>query len=49
MASQDGMGEFYIPPVINRLFEWILRIELWFIKRGINFPIGGSRIVIVQK
>ena len=49
MASSDGMGEFNISPLINHVCEWILRIELWFIQRGINFPIGGSRIIIVQK
>jgi trans-aconitate methyltransferase len=49
MPSPDGMGEFNIHPLVNRLFEWILRIELWFIKCGINFPIGGSRMIIVQK
>ncbi len=49
IQSPDGMGEFNIPPFVNRLFELILRVELWFIKRGINFPLGGSRIVIAQK
>ena len=49
MSSPDGMGEFNIPPLVNRVCEWILRIELWFIKRGVNFPAGGSRIIIVQK
>jgi trans-aconitate methyltransferase len=49
MSSPDGMGEFNISPLVNRVCEWILRIELWFIKRGINFPVGGSRIIIVQK
>jgi trans-aconitate methyltransferase len=49
MQSPDGMGEFNIPPFVNSVCEWILRVELWFIKRGINFPIGGSRIIIVQK
>ena len=49
IQSPDGMGEFNIPPLINRLFELILRVELWFISHGINFPLGGSRIVIAQK
>jgi len=49
MSSPDGMGEFNIPPLVNRVCEWILRIELWFIRCGINFPIGGSRMIIVQK
>lgn len=49
MPSSDGMGEFNIPPGINRLFEWILRVELWFITHGVNFAIGGSRIIVCQK
>jgi SAM-dependent methyltransferase len=49
MSSPDGLGEFNIPPLVNRVCEWILRIELWFVRRGINFPIGGSRVIIVQK
>lgn len=34
---------------LNKLFEIILRIEIFFISCGLNLPFGGSRIAIVRK
>lgn len=44
-----AMAEIQIQPVLNRLFEKILRLELQFIKRGISFPLGGSLLIAARK
>ncbi len=38
-----------IHPWINFMFEKILNLENSFIKLGLNFPLGGSRLVIARK
>ncbi len=38
-----------IAPWLNFIFEKLLNAETWLIKLGINFPIGGSRLVIAKK
>jgi SAM-dependent methyltransferase len=45
----DPTKEFKIPSLINTLFYKLLRAECCLIKAGINFPVGGSRLVIAQK
>jgi len=45
----DATAELKIKPSLNSLFFKILRIELELIKRGWDFPIGGSRLVIARK
>lgn len=42
-------AELKISPWINTLFEKILNMEIRFIRRGINFPLGGSRLVVARK
>jgi len=41
--------ELYIPPFFNALFFMFSKVELALIKVGINFPAGGSRLVIARK
>jgi SAM-dependent methyltransferase len=45
----DPSAEFKISPLLNRIFEFILTIEYWGIKLGLNYPVGGSRLLIAQK
>lgn len=42
-------SELKINPILNTIFEILLAIELFFIKVGVNFPVGGSRLVICRK
>lgn len=42
-------SELKITPWINELFFRLLEIELKLIKMGVNFPVGGSRLVIAKK
>lgn len=45
----DAMAELRINTIINKIFEWILYFELALIRVGVNFPVGGSRLLIARK
>jgi 2-polyprenyl-3-methyl-5-hydroxy-6-metoxy-1,4-benzoquinol methylase len=45
----DGTAELKISPSLNALFSKLLGAELALIKRGFNFPVGGSRLVVARK
>jgi ubiquinone/menaquinone biosynthesis C-methylase UbiE len=42
-------SEFQLPKWLNKLFEYILKIEINLTLLGIHFPFGGSLIAIAQK
>jgi SAM-dependent methyltransferase len=48
-ARFDPHAELRINPTLNRIFEWVLSLELWLIQRAISFPVGGSRLVVAAK
>lgn len=45
----DATAELKISPWLNSLFLQLLLIELAAIRKGFNFPVGGSRFVIARK
>jgi SAM-dependent methyltransferase len=45
----DASAEFRMSPWLNRLFSGLLDIELAMIRLGINFPLGGSRLMVARK
>jgi SAM-dependent methyltransferase len=45
----DAAAELKIHPWLNRLFEAMLGAELSMILNGLNFPLGGSRLVVARK
>lgn len=45
----DVTTELKINPVLNSVFYQLLSAELAVIKTGIDFPVGGSRLVIASK
>jgi trans-aconitate methyltransferase len=45
----DAKAELRINPVLNKVFEWILNIEVTLIRIGFNWPFGGSRLLIAEK
>jgi len=47
--SYDPRLEMNINPILNSCFEACLFLELACIKRGIRFPVGGSRLVVARK
>jgi SAM-dependent methyltransferase len=45
----DATAELKISSWLNSLFFRLLCAELAFIKVGVNFPVGGSRLVVARK
>jgi SAM-dependent methyltransferase len=45
----DAMAELKVSPWLNSLFSRILSAELELIKKGCNFSVGGSRLVVSRK
>ena len=45
----DGSSEMKISPLINSLFESLLNLEFAGIRLGLNYPVGGSRLVVARK
>lgn len=45
----DVQAELRINPILNRIFKGFLNLELWFIRRGVSFPVGGSRLIVAAK
>ena len=45
----DPTAELRISPWLNGLFEKMLDAELAAIRNGINFPVGGSRLMVARK
>lgn len=42
-------GELSINPVLNRAFYGLMMLELLGVKLGLNYPVGGSRIIVARK
>jgi len=47
--SFDPHAELQMNPLVNRIIEAFLHMELWFIRRGVSFPVGGSRLIVATK
>lgn len=45
----EPTSELKINPVVNKVFEGLLRFELLGIRIGLNYPVGGSRLVVARK
>lgn len=47
--NNDPYHELKLPSALNFLLEKMLDLEISFIRKGINFSAGGSRLVIARK
>ena len=45
----DPSSELKINPILNKCFYGLMKLELAGIKLGINYPIGGSRLIVAKK
>lgn len=45
----NGGEELELNPILDRALGWIMSIEALLIKAGVSFPIGGSRLLILQR
>jgi len=47
--KQNPSSEFKISPILNKIFENVLKIEVSLIKKGFSLPFGGSLIIVAEK
>jgi hypothetical protein len=45
----DTKAELNISPWLNRAFELVLAAETRMIRGGMDFPVGGSRLLVARK
>lgn len=48
MSINDVAG-LRINPILNKIFEWLLNLELALIRVGVSLPVGGSRLLVARK
>jgi ubiquinone/menaquinone biosynthesis C-methylase UbiE len=48
-AQTDGSEGLALNPALDRALSAIMRIEFLLIKLGVSLPIGGSRLVVLQR
>jgi ubiquinone/menaquinone biosynthesis C-methylase UbiE len=48
-GNQSETAELVVPKVLNVVFSFVMWLEAIFIKVGVNFPIGASRLVVARK
>lgn len=49
LESAEAAAESRIPPWLNYLFGKMLGAEIVMIRSGVNFPLGGSRLIVARK
>lgn len=47
--NMDDVAGLHINPILNKIFEWFISIELALIRVGISLPVGGSRLLVARK
>lgn len=48
-GQSGGSDALAIHPVLDRALEAVMQIELLLIKIGVSLPVGGSRLVVLQR
>ncbi len=48
-AGMPTRSEFAIPRWLNRALAAVMTLELWLLRLGVRFPVGGSLLVLAQK
>lgn len=49
MEAVDPAGELKINPILNKVFYWLMMLEVAGIRLGLNYPVGGSRLIVAKK
>jgi SAM-dependent methyltransferase len=47
--TQSATTELSVAPVVDRLFDHVMRIELLAIRMGLSLPMGGSLLLVARK
>jgi SAM-dependent methyltransferase len=48
-AGYDPTAELHLPEMLNTLFLSVMRLEQKLIRHGVNFPLGGSLLIVARK
>lgn len=48
-SEKSGTSELQLPAALNALFRAIMKIELAGLRLGLDYPVGGSRLVVALK
>lgn len=48
-SGYNPMNEFRIPIFLNKILEAIMTVELFLLKNGVRFPVGGSLLLLAKK
>lgn len=48
-AEYDPTDELKLPKALNIVLYGVMRLEFALIKFGVNFPLGGSRLIVARK
>jgi len=48
-SRNEIAGDLRLNPVLNKIFLFVMAVERVLINRGVNFPVGGSLIIIARK
>jgi SAM-dependent methyltransferase len=48
-GDKSETAELAIPKAINALFGFVMWLEAFVVKLGVNFPVGASRLLIARK
>jgi SAM-dependent methyltransferase len=49
IAQFDPEAELKVNPILNEIFYGLMRLEIMGIQVGLNYPMGGSRLIIAKK
>lgn len=49
LGTTEDSSEMNVNPLVNTIFENILNLEFAGIRLGLNYPVGGSRLVVARK
>jgi trans-aconitate methyltransferase len=47
--KMDDVAGLHINPFLNKIFEWVLDLELLLIRAGVSLPVGGSRLLVARR
>ncbi|HWW84193.1 MAG TPA: class I SAM-dependent methyltransferase [Vicinamibacterales bacterium] len=48
-AKAAFTAEVVLPPVLNRVFDWVMRVDELALRAGLSLPFGGSLLVVARK
>jgi hypothetical protein len=49
VTHYEPLNELKLHPFINSIFMKLMEFELRLMRLGLNFPFGGSRMIVARK